>query len=79
MGVSLHEITPSLLLDICTGFEDRYGMDSATFYTRYLNGEFVGIHDAYRWAGYWKAYQERREGTKLTLKGVSEELLAASQ
>lgn len=39
---------------ICDGFADRYGTASAEFFERYKAGEFVGSHDAARWAGFYR-------------------------
>jgi hypothetical protein len=55
------QMTPSVLLEFCKAFEKEYGLSSEEFYERHLKGEFVGVHDAYRWAGYWEAYLERSQ------------------
>jgi hypothetical protein len=54
------EMTPKLLLDMCRAFEKRYEMTSPEFYERHLHGEFVGQHFAYRWAGYWESYLDKK-------------------
>ncbi len=58
LGDTLHvqDATPARLLEICERFEDVFSMSSEDFYARYVKGEFIGIHDSYRWAGYWTAY-----------------------
>jgi len=49
------------MLDICRTFEHAYKMTSEDFFARYLVGEFVGSHDAARWAGYWREFLELRQ------------------
>jgi len=76
---SVFEMTPASLYAMCAHFEESYGMASANFYQRFVKGEFVGIHDAYRWAGYWTAYLDVRgeSGPSPVHKQSSEELLSA--
>jgi len=72
------EMTPEVLLEVCHSFEEEYKLSSHEFYARYLSGEFVGVHDAYRWAGYWKEFLEIRGDTPAVAqlrKGTSKELL----
>lgn len=71
-------MTPLLLLELCQAFEIQYNMASSDFYRRYLSGKFVGIHNAYRWAGYWKAYLSMKQEPNLVDKGTSQELLTAT-
>ncbi|MDP9234981.1 MAG: hypothetical protein M3P01_10605 [Actinomycetota bacterium] len=52
------EMTPSVLLNFCRAFEEQYQIVSVDFYRRYLKGEYVGSHDALRWAAFWEAYLE---------------------
>lgn len=68
--------TPLSLRVACEYFEKQYGISSSTFYSRYMKGEFLDIHDAIRWAGYWRAYL-RATDDKLSQKGISGELLSA--
>jgi len=76
-----HEVitmTSGSLLDACLSFEGIYGMPSRDFDDRFIRGEFVGIHDAYRWAGYWSAYLEIKGEASVPIKGASKELLSAA-
>jgi hypothetical protein len=70
------QMTPSVLLEFCRSFEQEYGLSSEEFYERHLKGEFVGIHDAYRWASYWEAYLERSQVLVPLQKGRSDSLTA---
>lgn len=71
------EMTPTVLLDYCRAFEDRYDLYSADFYRLYLKGEFVGNHDAVRWAGYWEAYLDAAQGPSPLVKDHGDIPIAA--
>ena len=50
------DMNPSVLLSLCREFEEKYDIYSPDFHRLYLKGEYAGIHDAVRWAGYWEGY-----------------------
>lgn len=70
------QMSASNLHAVLEHFEANYGIGSREFYARYMQGEFLGIHDAIRWAGYWRAYL-RVTGDTLPPKTVSQELISA--
>ena len=39
-------------------FEERYGMESATFYRRFEAGELGDAMDFFEWAGLYELYQD---------------------
>ena len=39
-------------------FEDRYGLESATFYRRFEAGEMGDAMDYFEWAGLYELYQK---------------------
>jgi hypothetical protein len=66
------------MLEICRLFERQYAMRSEDFYARHQAGEFLGIHDAIRWAGYWREYLDLRDSeTTIIGKSPDKDLLDA--
>jgi len=45
-------------------FEQRYGMDSATFYRRFEAGELGDAMDFFEWAGLYELHQDLLEKLK---------------
>lgn len=83
--MEISEYTAENMLSACRYFEAQYDVATPVFYERYLEGEFLGIHDAMRWAAYWSAYLELKEDetpTEATMglvpldKGISKDLYA---
>jgi hypothetical protein len=78
MEIVKNRATAETLLSVCKKFEADYDLTSEEFYELHLAGEFVGIHDAYRWAGYWEAYLRAVDRVKPLDKGRSQDLVRSS-
>ena len=42
-------------------FENRYGLESATFYQRFEAGEMGDFMDYFEWAGLYELYQKAQD------------------